>query len=259
MLFRLLLLSLLALSLGGCLTPREDEDTPKAQALIDAAIAAHGGERYDFAVIEFDFRDKHYRLQQQGGLYQYQRIFLQEGHTVRDQLDNEGFVRTIDGAPVALPDSLRDAYANSVNSVAYFALLPHGLDDPAVQKQYLRTITLEGQPYHEIQVTFRREGGGHDYQDEFRHYLHAETHHLDYLAYVYDTNGGGMRFRAAYRVHEVGGLRLQDYINYEADPAQLSLDELPQAYNAETLTELSRIDLEAVQVQPLPRPEQMLP
>lgn len=245
--------------LWACQHQSRPADTPDPQALVDAAIEAHGGTQYDFALIGFDFRDKHYRARQQGGAFQYQRIFMENGRKVRDQLDNQGFTRQVDGAPVTLVDSLRDAYRSSVNSVIYFALLPHGLDDPAVKKQYLREVELAGQTYHEVQVTFRQQGGGEDYQDEFRYYFHPETHHMDYLSYAYATNGGGIRFRASYHPRTVEGIRFQDYINFKASPAQLTLDDLPAAFNAGELEELSRIELENVTVQPLPRPEQLLP
>lgn len=253
------LVFLLAFGLLWACQPTFTQDAPDAQTLVDAAIEAHGGTQYDYALVEFDFRDKHYRARQQGGAFQYQRIFTEDGRSIRDQLDNDGFTRQVDGDPVTLVDSLRDAYRSSVNSVIYFALLPHGLNDPAVNKRYLREVELDGQPYHEVEVTFRQRGGGEDYQDEFRYYFHPETHHLDYLAYAYATNGGGIRFRSRYQPRRVQGIRFQDYVNFKADPATMTLDDLPDAFNAGKLEELSRIELENVAVQPLPRPEQLLP
>jgi hypothetical protein len=250
----------LALLLAACTSETTDpSDQPKAQILVDAAIAAHGGDQYDYAVIAFDFRDKQYRARLQGGAYEYQRSFEEAGRQVRDVLDHGGFSRHVNGAPVALPDTLRDAYANSVNSVIYFGLLPHGLNDPAVKKRYLGQTQIKGQAYDAVEITFRQEGGGKDFQDIFRYYFHPETHFLDYLSYQYETNGGGIRFRAAYHSRTVGGIRIQDYLNYEADPAKQTLADLPAAFNADALKELSRIELTEVVVQPLPRPSSLLP
>lgn len=251
-------LGLLSLGLSAC-RPSAEQSTPDAQTLVDAAILTHGGNQYNFALVDFDFRDKHYRARQHGGLYSYQRIFEAEGREIRDELDNDGFTRQVDGAPVSLPDSLRTSYANSVNSVIYFALLPHGLNDAAAQKSYLRSVVIKDQLYHEVKVTFREEDGGEDFQDEFRYYFHPETRRMDYLSYVYATNGGGIRFRSSYHPRDIEGIRFQDYVNYQADPDQMTLDDLPAAFNAGKLEELSRINLENVTVQPLPRPEQLLP
>jgi hypothetical protein len=64
-----------------------------------------------------------------------------------------------------LPEEKETAYANSLNSVIYFALLPHGINDDAVNKEYLAETTIKDQPYHKIKITFDPEGGGSDYEE----------------------------------------------------------------------------------------------
>lgn len=229
------------LVLPACFTREAD----KAQAVVDAAIAAHGGEKFEQLRIGFDFRDRHYTAVRDGGLYAYTRSFTDSTGQVEDRLSNEGFVRKVNGRPVKLPEERKAAFSRSVNGVIYFALLPFGLNDPAVRKQYLGEATLKQQPYHKVKITFAQQGGGEDYQDEFIYWIHQQTHVVDYLAYSFHTDGGGMRFRQAYQPRQVAGLRFQQYINFEPSrPAKL--EELDKLFEAGQLKELSRIELENI-------------
>jgi hypothetical protein len=218
----------------------------KAQAVVDAAIAAHGGERFEDLKIGFDFRGRHYTAIRKGGLYTYTRSFTDSTGRVEDRLNNEGFVRKVNGRPVNLPEERMRAFSRSVNGVIYFALLPFGLNDPAVRKQYLGETTLKQQPYHKVKITFAAEGGGEDYQDEFIYWIHRQTHVVDYLGYSYHTDGGGLRFRQAYGPQVVAGVRFQQYINYEPAQQPARLEELDKLFEAGQLRELSRIELENI-------------
>jgi hypothetical protein len=218
----------------------------KAQAIVDQAIAAHGGARFEALEIAFDFRGRHYTATRDGGLYTYTRSFTDSTGKVEDVLNNEGFVRKVNGRAVSLPEERKAAFSRSVNSVIYFALLPFGLNDPAVQKTYLGEATVQQEPYYKIGVTFEKEGGGEDYDDEFVYWIHQQTHRVDYLAYSYQTEGGGIRFRAAFEPRVVAGLRFQQYINYEPPHEQVALTELDQLFEAGKLIELSRIQLENI-------------
>lgn len=234
------------LLLPACSSRDTGQGDPKAQALVDQAIAAHGGEKFGELKIAFDFRGRHYTAVRQGGLYTYTRSFTDTTGQVEDKLTNEGLRRKINGRPVDLPAERQKAFSQSVNSVIYFALLPFGLNDPAVQKTYLGETTIKQQPYHKIRVTFTREGGGVDYEDEFIYWIHQETHQVDYLAYSYQTDGGGLRFRAAYQPRVVAGLRFQQYLNYEPAQQPVALADLDKLYEAGQLKLLSRIELQNI-------------
>lgn len=222
------------------------ESGGKAQAIIDQAIAAHGGEKFGELHIAFDFRGRHYTAVRNGGVYTYTRSFTDSTGQVEDKLTNDGFWRKVNGQLVNLPEERVKAFSQSVNSVIYFALLPFGLNDPAVQKTYLGETTIKQQPYHKILVTFAPEGGGVDYEDEFIYWIHQKSHRVDYLAYSYLTDGGGLRFRAAYQPRVVAGLRFQQYINYEPAHQQVALADLDKLYEAGQLKALSRIELENI-------------
>jgi len=226
--------------------------TPDADALIDQAIAAHGMTVLDHAVVEFDFRDAHFTVRRDGGLFRYERQYTDSaGHVIRETLSNDGVARTVDGEPVDLPRERARQIETAVNSVVYFALLPYFLADEAVQPRYLGTATLDGEPYHEIEVTFRQEDGGRDWEDRFVYWIHRNRATMDYLAYEFHVDGGGTRFREAYNVRTVGGVRFADYRNYTSGQVGTSLE----AYDTrpDDLELISTVDLDTIQVRPLTR------
>lgn len=225
--------------------------TQSAQNIVDRSIAVHGGDLFLRSEITFTFRDRIYSAYRKEGQYRYTRSFVENGAKVKDILTNEGFTREIENARVRVPDSMADKYSNSINSVVYFARLPFGLNDPAVQKEYLGKIQVKGEPYHKIRVTFQQEGGGEDHDDVFIYWFHAQKKTLDYLAYRFYTEGGGIRFRQAYNARKVNGILFQDYMNYEMDPG-LDINKSDQYYEADQLKLLSKIELEKIGVEILP-------
>ncbi|WP_339925683.1 DUF6503 family protein [uncultured Cyclobacterium sp.] len=233
----------LAVLLVACSGPDE------AEKIINQSIEAHGGEHFKSAQINFTFRERQYEIFKSPHSFRYTRIFEEEAAKVVDVLDDEGFSRTIDGVSVNLSDEKILAYTNSVNSVAYFAFLPYGLNDEAVLKEYLGKAQLEGSSYDLVKVTFKENGGGEDFQDEFLYWIHNETHLVDYLAYSYHTDGGGLRFRKAINSHEVSGLILQDYENYKPEDESIAVEDLSELFKNGNLELLSEILLENIKVQ----------
>jgi hypothetical protein len=245
-------LLLLALLATGC----ADEETSKAQEIVDAAITAHGSQHLDQGVVSFKFRDRQYRALRDNGAYLYSRTFTDDstGQRIHDVLSNSGFKRTANDAPVELPQERQEAFSASVNAVIYFALLPYFLNDDAVQKRYIGEATVKGEPYHKVEVTFAAEGGGEDHQDEYVYWFHQQRHTMDYLAYSYEEDNGdiGTRFREAINPRGVGGVRFQDYINYTSK-TKLALENFDRAFEAGKLEKVSDILLEEVKVSGLPQ------
>ena len=139
-------------------------------------------------------------------------------------------------------------YSNSVNSVHYFALLPYGLNDPAVVKTYVGEESLGQKTYHKLEITFMQDGGGKDHDDVFIYWFDVDTYRLDYLAYKYYTDGGGMRFREAFNQRVINGIHLADYENYKPEQPT-ELEKMGQAFESGTLKLLSTIALENVSVE----------
>lgn len=234
----------LLLAFGAC-QPRND-----AHTIIRQAIEAHGGDAYQNKRIAFDFRQFHLVLDHQNGHFRYERTHRDSaGVLIREVLSNAGFRRFLNGQPQPLDTAQTGKYSRSVNAMAYFALLPQKLTDPAVIADYAGESQIDGQPYHKIRVRFRPEGGGNDYNDTFYYWFHQQTHTMDYLAY----SEGGPRFRKAIHPQTVGSIRFQDYINYKGDDNDTaSVGTYDRRYQAGQLPELSRIENKNIQVVPLP-------
>ncbi|GAB4404352.1 MAG: hypothetical protein OHK0053_29840 [Microscillaceae bacterium] len=223
------------------LETRPADTLSPSQQIIRSAIGAHGGERYRQISLSFDFRDKTYQLRRQHGKFEYTRIFKDSsGATIRDVLHNEGFSRFVNEKRVEVPDEKAQAYSNSINSVAYFTLLPFNLQDEAVQSRLLGIDTIQGQAYHEIEVRFRAEGGGQDFEDVYVYWFHAEQKTLDYLAYRFEVNEGGTRFRVAKNRRSFAGIVWQDYDNYEGSK-ETPLAQMDELWQAKKLKKLSEI------------------
>ena len=226
-----------------------------ARKIVDACIAAHGGGAFQHSFIEFEFRGKHYSSERRNGHFKYKRVYRDSTRWIVDILDNHGFTRTINSETVALDDKTRNSLSNSLNSVMYFALLPFPLNDPAVKKQYLGGTIIHGQPYYQIKVTFQAEGGGDDFDDAFLYWIHKKKHTLDYFAYRYHVNGGGVRFREAVNPRVINGIRMTDYLNYKPTDETTALTLLDAQFEAGNLIKVSEIRLEALQINLLERPQ----
>lgn len=241
-------------SIDPAAAPSEQEasaPSDSAAAIIERARRTHGAGVLDRAEVSFSFRGTPFTVRRDGGAFEYARIVADSGDVVRDVLDNDGFRRTRAGRPVALGPEESAAAKGAVNSVVYFALLPYPLADPAVQPRLLSPDTLGGEPYHLVEVTFRPEGGGRDYQDRFLYWIHRDRYTVDYLAYSYDVNDGGIRFREAFNPRTVGGVRFADYRNYAPETLEPALESLGQMFEADSLALVSEIVLDSVRVTPL--------
>ncbi len=219
-------------------------DLTEADIIVNRCIEAHGGEYYENSIISFDFRDRHYRLERDHGRFAYHRIFNDSTGQVHDLLTIDGFVRLVNDREVELSADRARRYGNSVNSVAYFALLPSGLNDPAVNKNIIGEEEVEGNQYHKIQVTFNEDGGGEDHDDIFVYWINKVTYRMEYFGYSYLTDGGGIRFRKAFNTREMAGILLNDYLNYQSQNKEITVGDLAGEFKQGRLELLSEIRIE---------------
>lgn len=223
----------------------EDEIGSLADSIVHNAIQAHGGKNYENAHFSFDFRGMTYTFKIDGERFEYTRSQFIDDHNVLDVYSDAGLKRYVDDVEQELSEEDAQKYSESINSVIYFTILPYKLNDSAVNKEYLGNTTIKGKVYDVVKVTFDQHGGGTDYQDEYCYWFDIHNHYMDYLAYNFQENGGGARFRAAYNQREVGGIRFQDYVNYKADP-EIPLENLAKLYEQDKLELLSMIANENV-------------
>ena len=225
----------------------------EVEQIVDAAIAAHGGDRYAETAIDFDFRGTHYSIFKSPTSFEYSREFTDSTGQVVDVLNNAGFTRSVNGVRIdTLTEERIGAFSRSVNSVAYFAFLPYGLNDAAAIKTYLGQTKIKGKDYHQVKVTFQAEGGGEHFEDEFLYWFGVEDSRMDYMAYSYHTDGGGVRMREVREAREVGGIRFQDYINLKAANKETPLDSMQYLFEKGALEKLSEINLENIRTSAIP-------
>lgn len=225
------------------------ETKDKAQEVVDQSIGYHGLHVLDNAEFSMSFRGIDYTYKNEKGRYEYTRTQTDStGALVVDILNNMGFGRYINDAEAELTEERTGAYTRSVNSVIYFFRLPFGLNDEAVNKVYLGETNIKGKTYHEVKVTFEQEGGGEDFDDVFLYWFDTEDYSMDYLAYLYHTDGGGMRFREAVNQRTVDGVLVQDYINMRPEDEDIDIMTIDELYEAGELKVLSEIINENIKI-----------
>lgn len=222
----------------ACQSPK----SKKVEEIINTVVVNSGFDSAIFSV-NFDFRDHHYSLTQKPSFYSFSRSIIQKEVEVKDIMtSNQTLKRYLDGVPIKISDSIRGVYSNSLNSVMYFFQLPKPLQDPSVIKVLMSSIEINGYSYWTIKVTFKEEGGGEDYQDEYRYWINQNNYEIDFLAYNYQSDGGGTRFRRAINKRKINGIFFQDYENYKPFQIFEQLDNLPKLFEQGNLELISLIE-----------------
>ncbi len=221
----------------------------EVQNIIDTSIEVSGGDLYKTSNISFRFRDIDYVLEQEKGKRTLKRIQYTDSGMVTDIKQGNNFKRFRNEELVQVTDSMATVYGNSVNSVHYFALLPYGLNDPAVRKELLGKRQIKGKDYYKVKVTFDQQGGGNDFEDVYLYWIDQITFKPTYLAYEFHVNGGGLRFREAYNERYVNGIRFVDYHNYKPR-GKAVITQIDALYEEGELELLSDIELESIEVSP---------
>ncbi|WP_273567161.1 DUF6503 family protein [Maribacter halichondriae] len=235
---------ILCIAIYSC---KEKEPTlPSAQEIVDKSIEVCGGDLYEKSNVFFEFRDKSYASDVVDGRRILKRITTTDSSIVLDVKSPGGFERFVNDSLVTLHDTLANKYSNSVNSVHYFAYLPFGLNDPAVNKSMLGKVKIKNEDYFKIKVTFDQQDGGDDFDDVYVYWFNTETLKPDYLAYEFHVDGGGMRLREAYNERRVGGIRFVDYRNYQPEAELESVLEIDKAFESGELELLSKIELKNI-------------
>lgn len=219
-----------------------------AQQIIDKTIVFSGVDKVVNSEITFKFRDKQYAATRMNESFKLQRYFIKDSIAIVDGLTNNGYERLENTKRVEVADSMISRYSNSINSVHYFSVLPYGLNDKAVQKKILESSIIKGKEYYKIEISFSENGGGEDFEDIFIYWIGKENFLIDYLAYSYHTNGGGIRFRVLKEQCVKGGIRFVDYYNYKPIDSEISLLNTDKAFENNRLKKVSEIILKDIKV-----------
>lgn len=241
------ILIILSIAIFSCKGP--EKKNLSAQEIVDKSIEVSGGiSKYENSLITFHFRGRYYISEAQGKRKILKRIQKNDTINLLDILSSSGFKRFKNDSLVMLHDSMATKYGNSVNSVHYFAKLPYGLNDPAVNKEFLGKTEIKGKSYFKVKVTFDQKGGGDDFDDTYVYFFNTSTFKPDYLAYDFHVNGGGMRFREAYNERYVNGIRFVDYKNMQPLDKNASVLQVDSLFNNNRFELLSKIELTDIEV-----------
>ncbi len=219
-----------------------------AQEIVDKSIAVSGGRLYLDHDTSFKFRNRVYVSQNKDGKKILKRISKLDSLTITDIRTHTALQRFMNDSLIALPDSIANRYANSVNSVHYFARLPFGLNDGAVNKELLGEETIKGKEYYKLKVTFDQANGGVDFEDTYVYWFDKQSFKPDYLAYEFHVDGGGQRFREAYNERYVNGIRFVDYNNFKPETKGTSIFDIGKLFEKGDLDLLSKIALDSIRV-----------
>lgn len=221
------------------------------EEVIEKAIQRHGLDHLSKKTLSFDFRDIHYVLKRDGQKTVYSREITKGDSLIKDVLKNGVlFERAINGSKITLSDSLKTLYSNALNSVMYFIQIPLVLQDKSVVKEYLGKKRIAGATYHILKITFLEQGGGQDFQDEYRYWIHETDYTIDYLGYNYQTSGGGTRFRQVTKRQKIEGILFQDYKNFKPQRRFVNLDSLPTLFENQQLLNVSYIENQNIRLHP---------
>lgn len=248
---RLLFLFFLILFCVSCSSESEETDVDersRSEVIIDSAIAVTGGDLLDNGTISFTFRNRAYLMENDSRKFLYQSSYQTDFGFLINRLNNAGFERSIDSKPIVLSESDSLSGAAALNSVIYFAFLPYQLKAQAVNSSYGGMETIGEVEYHKINVSFDKEGGGRDHEDEFIYWIHPETYKVDFLAYSFEVNDGGTRFRQAKNSRHINGILFQDYNNFKGPADPDSLKQISRLFNEKKLELFTEIKLENIRI-----------
>lgn len=239
---KLLILSTFALSCSS----KQDELT--ASMIIAKSIEASGTNKFNNSIVQFDFRNHTYKSDLACGKNALERLTTSDTTITQDKLIYPKLTRKINEKQVILNDSIANLYGESINSVHYFVQLPMRLNDPAAIKNYVGTETIKGKNYEVVEVKFQEEGGGQDFQDVYRYWFDQDTFQLQYLAYTFLVNGGGIRFREVILEKFVESIRFVDYNNYAPKDNKLPIDKIATHFEKGELKLISNIENKNISV-----------
>ncbi len=224
---------------SSCNDSTQSVEINKAEQIIDSSIMASGGDNYTHMDIYFTFRQYRMHLKNKDGIFLYEKTFKDSaGNVIVESLTNNSFTRKINDTKQILDKAKEESLATSLNSIAYFALLPFKLNDPAVMPEFIADTMFMGSPYYKIGIKFKADGEMNKHQDDYCYWINKETMLVDFLAY----KTGGPRFRKTISRDTSNGIIFQDYENYAMEDSLIDLRNYDLAFLQGKMKLLSTIE-----------------
>ena len=255
----LLLLAILASAPpGGAAKEPSDPASGGARAIVEKAIAFHGGDAFEASETSFEIASKsgtfRVEVRRDGGLYrQTVQSLTQEGPR-RVTVTNDAVEVTVGGEPRPVAPEDEERWRSHVSARVWFPFLPYGLLGDGIQlhDRGLQEWPAEGggtRRLHAVKVTFEP-GSSSGAEDEYLLWFDPETGRLEQLAYSF---AGGLRFRTAKNFRRVGGLLFADHENLGIDEEGREVDEVTPELVEREMEPVSTIELRGIEVRPVER------
>ncbi len=219
-------------------------------AIVDRAIAFHGGELYRHSTVELDLCSKsgcfHLWVKADGDAWEHRVSGLAGGRRVEVRATHDNLEVWRDGEAVAVTGE-EQRWRDFAMARIYFPFLPYRLNDPGVWKEDLGIVDWEGRKLHRVKVTFES-GTSTDDDDEYMYWLDPGTGRVELFAYSYRDGDAGLRFRRATGHRRVGGILFFDQENFGVEGEGLAVDEIDPAFVAGRMRHVSTVRLENIRV-----------
>ena len=223
---------------------------PDRVSIIDEAIAFHGGDLYRHSSTELDLCSKsgcfRVRAAVDGDRFDHTVSGKSRGAEVEVRITNDTVEAKQDGRSIEVGAADEQRRRDFVMARVYFPFLPYRLTDPGVFHEDLGIVDWDGRRLHKVKVTFQP-GSSTDADDEYMYWFDPDTGRVEYFAYSYSNNGGGIRFRRAIDHRRVGGILFFDQENLGAEGGDLRVDDIDAAF-VETLRHVSTVRLQNIRV-----------
>jgi hypothetical protein len=226
----------------GCQKSKQKAIEPSV--VIGKAIEFSGKSKLNENVLKFKFRDYSYKAIPTCEGFQFERLSITS--PTRDIVKNGELKRFYQDSVIKLADTTAFSYYKSVNSVHYFTQLPLRLVDDAVRSSYLGEEEINGKAYHKLKIKFTENDGGEDFEDAYMYWFDTSDFSMDFIAYSFLVNSGGLRFRKAINQRTIDGVVFQDYENYNPKETPQELEDLGQLWGSGDLELISKIENENV-------------
>ncbi len=219
--------------------------------IVDRSIAYHGGSRYDDSQTDLEMCSGSgcydIGVRMNNGLYRYDVTGTIRGVDRRVVSTNDGLEMWVDGRPVEIPADQVSAVRDWAMARVYFSFLPFRLNDDSVFKEDQGLETWDGRSLHRVKVTFAA-GSSSDSSDEYLYWFDPKTGKLEQLAYSFEGQPGGLRFRKGVRYRRIGDILFFDQENFGVEGDQYKIDQINPEF-VQTMKHVSTVELRQIKVE----------
>ncbi|NQX76142.1 DUF6503 family protein [Gilvibacter sp.] len=211
----------------------EPQQQIQPRALLDSAIAAHGGGHYDGATISFGLNNYDFKLKREGYTYDYEMSQEKDGVLHKVNTFNGGLTYKIGDSLVDQGGRQMTLIRERVNNVAYDFYIPYSLTGNDVILEYLGMEDMRLKPYHKLKVSYKQIPGGDPDHRAYILWISKDTYEIDFIAKQNDETSGRKQFMAAAYKRRVNSMLFSDFELYQTAGRNkdVRIDSLGIAYN----------------------------